>query len=113
MSPQMIHFVRRAVPGALSVGALTAVLASCESTNLTSSSGDRIVPTVALVVDGVFGLPTKMDSVNIRSPLNLTISASDNAAIQSIVTSVVVDGSVLRADSVANTNGSNTVTRTS
>ena len=49
----MPHFVRRAVPGALSVGALTAVLASCESTTLTSSSGDKIVPTVTLAVEGL------------------------------------------------------------
>ena len=113
MSPLMTHFVRRAVPGALSVGALTAALAGCESTNLTTSAADRIVPTVALSVDGVQGLPTKADSVNLRLPLNVTVNASDNASIQAIVTSVVVDGSVLKADSVGNQNGANTVTRTS
>ena len=113
MSPLMPHFVRRAVPSALKVGALTAVLASCESTNLTETSGDRIVPTVALTVTGVRELPTKADTVNIRLPLDVTVNASDNAAIQSIVTSVVVDGSVLRADSVGNASGSNTVVRTS
>ena len=113
MSPQMTHFVRRAVPGALSVGVLTAALAGCESTNLTTSSGDRIVPTVTLSVEGVQGLATKADSVNLRVPLNVTVNASDNAAIQAIVTSIVVDGSVLRADSVGNASGSNTLTRTS
>ena len=113
MSPLMNHFVRRAVPGVLSVGALTAVLAGCESTNLTSSSGDRIVPTVTLSVEGVQNAPPKVDSVNIRSPLNVTVNATDNAAIQAIVTSVVVDGAVLKADSVATTTGSNTVSRTS
>jgi hypothetical protein len=109
----MTHFVRRAVPGALSVGALTVALAGCESTNLTTSSADRIVPTVTLSVDGVQGLPTKADSVNLRLPLNVTVNASDNASIQAIVTSVVVDGSVLKADSVGNQNGANSVTRTS
>ena len=92
MSPLMNQFVRRAVPGALSVGALTAALAGCDSTNLTSSSGDRIVPTVALSVEGIKGLATKTDSVNLRLPLNVTINPSDNASIQAIVTSVVVDG---------------------
>jgi hypothetical protein len=109
----MTHFVRRAVPGVLTVGALTAALAGCESTNLTTSSGDRIVPTVNLSVEGVAGLATKTDSVNLRLPLNVTVNASDNASIQAIVTSVVVDGVVLKADSVGNSNGSNAVTRTS
>lgn len=112
MSPLMTHFVRRAVP-ALSLGALTAVLASCESTTLTSSSGDKIVPTVTLSVEGVKGLPSKVDSVNVRSALNITVNASDNAAIQSVVTSVVIDGAVLRSDSVAYTTGLTAVARTS
>jgi hypothetical protein len=106
----MTHFVRRTLPGALSVGAL-AVLAGCDSTNLTSSGGDRVVPTVSLAVEGVSDAPPAVDSVNIRSPLSVTVNASDNAAIQAIVTSVVVDGSVLKADSVATS--SNEVTRTS
>ena len=113
MSPLMPHFVRRAVPGALSVGALAAALAGCDSTNLTSSSDDRIVPTVSLSVDGVQGLATKADSVNLRLPLNVTVNASDNASIQAIVTSVVVGGSVLKADSVGNASGLNPMTRTS
>ena len=111
MSPLMTQLLRRAVPSALSAGALAAVLAGCESTTLTSSSGDRILPTVALSVDGVQGLASKADSVNIRLPLNVTVNASDNASIQAIVTSVVVDGAVLKADSVG-TNGAS-VTRTS
>ena len=114
MSPLMNHFVRRAVPGALSVGALTAVLAGCgDTTTLTSLSADRIVPTVSLAVEGVRNAPPKVDSVNIRSPLTVTVNATDNAAIQAIVTSIVVDGAVLKADSVATTTGSNTVSRTS
>ena len=113
MSPLMKHFVRRAVPSALSVGALTAVLAGCETTQLTSSSGDRIVPTVTLSVEGVQNAPPKVDSVNIRTPLNVTVNATDNASIQAIVTSVVVDGAVLKADSVATTTGASTVSRTS
>jgi DNA-binding beta-propeller fold protein YncE len=115
MSPkiQVTHFARRAVAGALSVGALTTVLASCESTTLTSSSGDRIVPKVSLTVDGVRRMPTKVDSVNIRTPPNVTITASDNAGVQAILTSIVVDGSVLRVDSVENTSRSKAVTRNS
>ena len=109
----MPSFVRCAVPSALSVGALTAVLASCESTTLTSSSADLIVPTVTLSVAGVAGAPTKTDSVNVRSTLNVTVNATDNASIQSVVTSVVVDGAPLRSDSVANATGSTTVSRTS
>jgi len=111
----MTHFVRRAVPGALSLGALTAALAACDggSTLTSATGGDKIVPTVTLSVEGVKGLPSKPDSVNVRSALNVTIDASDNAAIQSVVTSIVIDGAALRSDSVAYTTGSNTVSRTS
>jgi hypothetical protein len=98
----------------LSLGALTTVLASCDgSTDLTSSSGDRILPTVTLSVEGMQGAATKVDSVNVRSTLNLTVNANDNAVIQDVMTQVVVDGAVLRSDSVRYTTGSNTVSRTS
>ncbi len=113
MSPLMNHFVRRVVPGALSVSALAATLAGCGSNGLTSVNGDKVVPTVTLSVDGVKGLPSKVDSVNTRSSLSLSVNASDNAALQSTVISVVIGGVVLRADSVAYTTGLTTVTRTS
>jgi hypothetical protein len=109
----MTHFVRRAVPGALSLGALAAVLAGCESTQTTSATGDRIVPTVTLAVEGISGAASKTDSVNVRSSLNVTVNATDNAGIQSVVTSVLIDGAVLRSDSAANATGSPSVTRTS
>src|SRR3982751_6033559 len=113
MSPLMNHFVRRAVPCALSVGALTAALAACDSTTLTSSTGDKVIPSVTLSVDGVKGVASKTDSVNVRSMLSIAVNASDNAALQSVVTSIVIDGAVLRTDSVAYTTGLNTVSRTS
>ena len=113
MSPLMPYLFRRAVPSALSVGALAAVLAGCESTTLTGSSGDKIVPTVTLAVEGFSASAAKTDSVNVRSSLNVTVKANDNAAIQSVVTSVVIDGAVLRSDSVANATASASVTRTS
>jgi hypothetical protein len=113
MSPLMPYLFRRAVPSALMAGALAAVLAGCESTTLTGSTGDKIVPTVTLTVEGFSASAAKTDSVNVRSSLNVTVKASDNAAIQSVVTSVVIDGAVLRADSVANATGSASVTRTS
>jgi len=109
----MNHFVRRAVPGALSVGALTAALAACDSTTLTSATGDKVIPAVTLSVDGVKGVASQTDSVNVRSLLNIAVNASDNAALQSVVTSIVIDGAVLRTDSVAYTTGLNTVSRTS
>lgn len=108
----MIHFVRRVVPGVLSAGALAAALAGCGSDGLTSAGGDRVVPTVSLSVDGVNGSPSKTDSVNVRDALNLSINASDNSAIQSVVIGVVIDGTVLRADSVAYNGGQTSVTRT-
>ncbi|MDF2773887.1 MAG: hypothetical protein K0S86_3384 [Geminicoccaceae bacterium] len=111
MSPLMPHFVRRAGQSALPLGALAAALAGCDSTNLTSSSSDRIVPTVTLAVEGVRNSPASADSVNVRVPLNVTVNATDNAAIEAIVTSIVVDGQVLKADSVATSTG-NTVSRT-
>jgi hypothetical protein len=107
----MPHFVRRAGQSALPLGALAAALAGCDSTNLTSSSSDRIVPTVTLAVEGVRNSPASADSVNVRVPLNVTVNATDNAAIEAIVTSIVVDGQVLKADSVATSTG-NTVSRT-
>ena len=114
MSAQMKQLVRRAVPGALSLGALTAALAACDSTTLTSNSGgDRIVPSVSLSVEGVQGAATKVDSVNVRLPLNISVNATDNAAIQSVVTSIVIDGATLRSDSVGYTTGLASVTRSS
>ena len=112
MSPLINHFIRRAVPGALSVGALTAALAGCGSDGLTSAGGDRVVPTVSLSVEGVNGSPSKTDSVNVRESLSLSINASDNAAVQSVVIGIVIDGTVLRSDSVAYTNPLTSVTRT-
>jgi len=109
----MTHFVRRVVPRALSVGALTVALAGCGSNGLTSVNGDKVVPTVTLSVDGVKGLPSKVDSVNTRSSLSLAVNASDNAAVQSVVISVVIGGVVLRADSLAYTTSLTSVTRTS
>ena len=109
----MIHFVRRGVPGVLSAGALAAALAVCGSDGLTSAGGgDRVVPTVSLSVDGVNGSPSKTDSVNVREALGLSINASDNSSIQSVVIGIVIDGVVLRSDSVAYTNGLTSVTRT-
>jgi len=109
----MIHFVRRVVPGVLSAGALAAALAGCGSDGLTSAGGgDRVVPTVSLSVDGVNGSPSKTDSVNVREALGLSINASDNSSIQSVVIGIVIDGVVLRSDSVAYTNGLTSVTRT-
>jgi hypothetical protein len=106
MSPLMNHFVRRAGRSALPLGALAAALAGCDSTNLTSSSADRIVPTVTLAVEGVLNSAARTDSVNVRVPLNVTVNATDNAAIEALVTSIVVDGQVLKADSVATSTGS-------
>jgi hypothetical protein len=108
----MNHFIRRAVPGALSIGALMAGLAACGSDGLTSAGGDRVVPTVSMSVEGVNGSPSKTDSINVRDPLNLTINASDNSSIQSVVIGIVIDGTVLRSDSVAYTGGLASVTRT-
>jgi hypothetical protein len=107
----MTHFVRRAGQRALPLGALAAALAGCDSTNLTSSSGDKIVPTVTLAVEGVLNSPTRVDSVNVRLPLNVTVNATDNAAIEAIVTNIVVDGEVLKADSVGTSTGT-TASRT-
>ena len=58
----MIHNVRRAGLSALPLGALAAALAGCDSTTLTSSSDDRIAPTVTLAVDGIQNTPSQVDS---------------------------------------------------
>lgn len=112
MSPLMnTTFLRRAVPGALAFSALAVAVSSCESTNLTSTGGDRIVPTVSLAVEGVSGSAAAVDSVNVRSPLGVTVTASDNASIQAIVTSIVAEGQVIRGDSVGVPAGLSTYTR--
>ena len=113
MSPLMTNKVGRAGLSALPLGALAAALAGCDSTNLTSSSSDRIVPTVQLTVEGVRNAASQMDSVNVRLPLKVTVSATDNATIQAIVTNVVVHGTVLKADSVSTATGGNSFSRTS
>jgi hypothetical protein len=103
----MKSLLRRAATGALTA----ATLAGCESTKLTSSSADRIIPTVTVSVASFTGAAAGADSANLRKPLTITVTASDNAVLASVVTRVLADGIVVQRDSVSSI-GSNTFSKT-
>src|SRR5262245_32720831 len=88
------------------------IVASCDSTQLTTTSNDRIVPQVSLSVQSVRSAGSTIDSVNVRTPLLITVSANDNAAIRTVVTRVTVEGQQLAKDSAVFTVASSTYQKT-
>ena len=99
--------IRRLATGSL----VTAALASCDSTALTTSGGDRVVPDVTVSSQAVAAGETGQPQVNVRLPLDVKVQASDNASIAAVVTRVLADGQQVQRDSLGLTSASNTVTR--
>jgi hypothetical protein len=91
---------------------VTAALAACDSTQLTNSAADRIIPQVTVSVQVLRSPGSTVDSVNVRSPLRITVNASDNAALSTVVTRVFVDNSALAKDSAVFTVSSTTYQKT-
>ncbi len=102
----MKTFIRRAVPGVL-----VALVAGCASTDIASSGSDRIVPQVSVAIQGKIG-SDGVDSVSVRLPLQVQISAQDNAAITTVVTRVFADNQLVGRDSVMFTAANNTYNKT-
>jgi hypothetical protein len=87
--------LRRIIPAGLAFLAL----ASCSTTDIASSGGgDRVNPTVS--VDITNAVSTQgVDSVSVRRTMAVAVSAQDNAALMTMVTTVYADTSRVRVDS--------------
>src|SRR5688572_29660755 len=96
------------VPAAL---ALLAVI-GCDSTQVASTNADRVLPTVTIALQGLVSTPTSNGSVNVRSPLSVRVTATDNTALAAIVTRVEVDGVLLQTDDAVFPAASTTFDRT-
>jgi hypothetical protein len=99
--------IRRLATGSL----LTAALASCDSTALESTGGDRVNPAVTVSSQAVETGDTGQPQVNIRTPIDVKVVASDNASIAAVVTRILADGQQVQRDSLAVNSASNSVTR--
>lgn len=92
----MTTTMRRAAPGLLA-----AILAAgCASTDISSATSDRIIPTVAVAIQGKIGTDG-VDSVSVRLPLQVQITARDNAALTTVVTRVFADTTLVGRDSAS------------
>jgi len=92
----MKTYIRRVAPGLLSA----ALAASCGSTEIASITSDRIIPQVAVAIQGKTG-SEGADSVSLRTPLKVSIDAKDNAALLWVVTRVFADTALVGRDSSA------------
>lgn len=72
--------------------------AACGSTELASSGQDRVIPSVSINIEDKFGTDG-FDTVSVRTPLQVRITATDNAAIFSTVTRVFADTVLIKTDS--------------
>ena len=99
----MKTLIRRVTPGLLAAF----VAAGCASTEIASTTSDRIVPEVSVSIQGKVGTEG-VDSVSVRVPLQILINATDNAALTTVVTLVYADTLVVGRDSASFTAASNT-----
>jgi hypothetical protein len=95
----MKHFKHRAA--SVATGALAILgMAACGATDVASSSGDRVIPSVEIDLQNAFG-GAGNDSVSVRTPLKVRIQATDNAALLYAVTRIYGDAKLIGMDSVA------------
>ncbi len=87
------------------------VLASCGSTDIASSGADRVNPSVSISIESKTG-PTGFDSVSVRLPLSVKVTASDNAGLSKVVTRVFADATLIDTDSTSTVSTSLTKTIT-
>ena len=95
----MRHSKHRALSAATGALAFLAV-ASCDATKVSSVTTDRIIPSVQVAIESVVG-SDGVDSVSVRTPLQIHVKATDNAALLRVVTKVFADTAVIKTDSVA------------
>lgn len=91
---------------------LTASLAAgCGSTEIASTSSDKILPELSVAIASKVG-SDGVDSVSVRLPLEVAITARDNASLQWVVTRVFADTVLVGRDSTAFATASRTFTKT-
>jgi hypothetical protein len=103
----MKSIIRRGIPGLLA--ALAA--AGCASTDIASTTSDRILPQVSVSIEEKVGTDGT-DSVSVRTPLQIQIRAQDNAALTTVVTRVFADTSIVGRDSASFAVSSNIYNKT-
>lgn len=74
------------------------VAAGCGSTEIASTSSDKILPELSVSIASKVG-SGGTDSVSLRLPLQVAITAKDNAALQWVVTRVFADTALVGRDS--------------
>ncbi len=89
----MQRTLRRALP----VGLTILAVVSCETTQIASTSGDRVIPEVTVAITSKIS-GEGVDSVSVRRTLQVRVTAADNAAIASVVTTVFADTGRVRTD---------------
>ena len=75
-------------------------VAACGTTDVASSGQDRVLPSIEISLESAFG-SSGFDTVSVRLPLRVRITASDDAAILSVVTRVFADTTLIQVDSQA------------
>jgi hypothetical protein len=93
----MRHFMHRAASVATGTLAILG-MAACGATDVASSGDDRVIPTVSISIQGAIG--EGGDTVSVRTPLQVRIQASDNAALFYAVTRIYADTMLIDVDSV-------------
>jgi hypothetical protein len=73
-------------------------MAACGATELASSGDDRVIPTVSISIESAINADG--DTVSVRTPLQVRIQASDNAALFYAVTRIFADTVLIDVDSV-------------
>lgn len=90
----MKTMIRRVAPVLLAAG----VAAGCGSTEIASTTADRILPELTVAIESKVG-SGGTDSVSLRAPLQVAVNAKDNAALQWVVTRVFADTALVGRDS--------------
>ena len=103
----MKNMIRRVAPALLTA----LVAAGCGSTEVASTSADKILPRLTVAIESKVGTGG-VDSVSLRVPLQVAVDASDNAALQWVVTRVFADSALVGRDSTAFAVASSTFNKT-
>lgn len=103
----MNNFIRCVAPALLAA----TVAAGCGSTEIASTSSDKILPELSVAIASKVG-SDGVDSVSLRLPLQVAISAKDNAALRWVVTRVFADTALVGRDSTEFVNANSTYSKT-
>ncbi len=103
----MKNIIRCVAPALLAAS----LAAGCGSTEIASSSSDKILPELSVAIASKVG-SEGVDSVSLRLPLEVAVNAKDNASLQWIVTRVFADTALVGRDSTAFVTASSTFSKT-